>query len=41
VIKTAGGAEDCLRFYALHDAESMIWVNDLVTNLKCHMSPTE
>jgi hypothetical protein len=25
----------------LHDAESMIWVNDLVTNLKCHMSPTE
>jgi hypothetical protein len=25
----------------LHDAESVIWVNDLVTNLKCHMSPTE
>ena len=41
VIKTAGGAEDCLRLDALHDAESMIWVNDLVTNLKCHMSPTE
>ena len=41
VVKTAGGAEDCLRFDALHDAESVIWVNDLVTNLKCHMSPTE
>ena len=41
VIKAAGGAEDCFGFDALHDAESMIWVNDLVTNLKCHMSPTE
>jgi hypothetical protein len=41
MVEAAGGAEDCFGFDALHDAEPMIWVNDLVTNLKCHMSPTE
>ena len=35
------GTEDGLGFDALNDAESVIWVNDLVTNLECHMSPTE
>jgi hypothetical protein len=41
MIKAAGGAEDGFGFDALNDAEPMIWVNDLVTNLECHMSPTE
>jgi hypothetical protein len=39
MIKTAGGTEDCLCFDALNYAESVIWVNDLVTNLECHTSP--
>ncbi len=41
VIEPAGGAEDGFRFDALNDAESMVWVNDLVTDLECHISPTE
>jgi hypothetical protein len=28
-------------FRCLNDAESVVWVNDLVTDLECHMSPTE
>jgi hypothetical protein len=40
MIEPAGGAEDCLGLDALNDAESVIWVDDLVTNLKCHISPT-
>jgi hypothetical protein len=40
MVEAAGGAEDCFGFDALNDAESVIWVNDLVTNLECHMSPT-
>ena len=40
VIKTAGCTENCFGFDALNDAESVIWVNDLVTNLECHTSPT-
>jgi hypothetical protein len=40
MIEAAGGAEDCFRFDALDDTESVVWVNDLVTNLECHMSPT-
>jgi hypothetical protein len=39
MIEAAGGAEDCFGFDALNDAESVIWVNDLVTNLECHISP--
>jgi hypothetical protein len=39
MIKTAGCTEDCLCFDALNYAESVIWVNDLVTNLECHTSP--
>ena len=39
VVKTAGGSEDCFGFDALNDAESVVRVNDLVTDLKCHMSP--
>jgi hypothetical protein len=41
MVEAAGGAEDCFCLDALNYAESVIWVNDLVTNLKCHMSPTE
>jgi hypothetical protein len=41
MVEAAGGAEDGLGFDALNDAEPVIWVNDLVTNLECHMSPTE
>ncbi len=41
MIEPAGGAEDGFGFDALNDAESVVWVNDLVTNLECHMSPTE
>jgi len=40
MVEAAGGAEDGFGFDALNDAESVIWVNDLVTNLKCHMSPS-
>src|SRR5260221_10647510 len=39
MIETAGCAEDCLGFDALNYAESVVWVNDLVTDLKCHTSP--
>ena len=41
MIEPAGGAQDGFGFDALNDAESVIWVNDLVTNLECHMSPTD
>ena len=40
MIKTARCAENCFRLDALNDAKPMIWVNDLVTNLECHASPT-
>ena len=40
MIKTAGRAEDSFGFDALNDAESVIWVNDLVADLECHASPT-
>src|SRR5260221_2247674 len=39
MIETAGCAEDCLGFDALNYAEAVVWVNDLVTDLKCHTSP--
>ena len=39
VIEAAGGAKNGFSFDALNDAESVIWVNDLVTNLECHTSP--
>ena len=39
VVKPAGCSENCLGFDALYYAESVIWVNDLVTNLECHTSP--
>jgi hypothetical protein len=41
MVEPAGGAEDGFGFDALNDAESVVWVNDLVTNLECHVSPTE
>src|SRR5262245_57078517 len=40
VVEPAGRAEDCFGFDALYYAESVIWVNDLVTNRECHTSPT-
>jgi hypothetical protein len=40
MVEAARGPEDGFGFYSLNDAESMVWVNDLVTNLECHMSPT-
>src|SRR5262245_54503872 len=39
VIETAGRSENSFRFDALHNAETVIRVNDLVTNLECHTSP--
>src|SRR5438309_4766551 len=39
MIKTAGRPENGFGLDALNNAESMVWVNDLVTNLECHMSP--
>jgi hypothetical protein len=41
VVEAAGGAEYGFGFDALNDAESVVRVNDLVTDLKCHVSPTE
>jgi hypothetical protein len=40
MVEAACGTEDGFGFDALNDAESVVWVNDLVTNLECHMSPT-
>jgi hypothetical protein len=40
VIKAAGGSENRLVFNPLYDAETMIRVNDLVADLKCHGSPS-
>src|SRR3954453_19750993 len=40
MVETARGTEDGFGFYSLNNSESMVWVNDLVTNLECHMSPT-
>ena len=40
MVKTASCPENRFGFDALNDAEAMIWVNDLVTNLECHASPT-
>jgi hypothetical protein len=40
MVEAAGCTEDGLGFDALYYAESVIWVNDLVTNLECHTSPT-
>src|SRR5204863_7841608 len=39
MIKTARRAENGLVFDPLDDAETMIRVNDLVSDLKCHESP--
>src|SRR6185503_11356400 len=36
VIKAAGGAEDGLLFDPSYDAEPLVGVNDLVSDLKCH-----
>src|SRR5215203_7492862 len=41
VVKTAGRPQNCFGFDALNDAESVVWVNDLVTDLKCHVSPAK
>jgi len=41
MIETAGCTEDGFGFDALDDAESVVWVNDLVTDFECHVSPTE
>jgi hypothetical protein len=40
MVEATRGTENGFGFYALNDAETMVWVNDLVTNLECHMSPT-
>jgi hypothetical protein len=39
VIKAARRPKNGFGFDALNNAESVIWVNDLVTNLECHTSP--
>jgi hypothetical protein len=39
MIETASCSQDGFGFDALNDAESVVWVNDLVTDLECHMSP--
>src|SRR4029453_8352544 len=39
VVEPACRSENGFCFDALHNAETVIWVNDLVTNLKCHTSP--
>jgi hypothetical protein len=39
VIEAAGGTENRLFLDAFNDTETMVWVNDLVTDLKCHISP--
>ena len=39
MIETAGGTEDGFFFNALDDPETMVRVDDLVTDLKCHGSP--
>ncbi len=41
MVKTAGRPQNCFGFDALNDAESVVWVNDLVTDLKCHVSPAK
>ena len=38
-IEPAGGAEDGFFFDTFDDAETVIRVNDLVTDLECHVSP--
>ena len=40
MIEAASSAEDGFGCDALNYAESVIRVNDLVTNLECHTSPT-
>src|SRR5262249_11162815 len=39
LIKAAGGTHDRLGFDALDYAQAMIRVDDLVANLKCHVTP--
>ena len=39
MVETAGGAENGFVFDPLDDAETMIRVNDLVADFKCHGSP--
>jgi hypothetical protein len=39
--EAAGGTENCFLFDPFNDAESMIRVDDLVTELECHVSPVE
>jgi hypothetical protein len=31
--------ENGFLFHPLHDAEPMVWVDDLVADLECHVSP--
>src|ERR1044071_8423742 len=40
MIKAASCSQDGFGFDALNDAESVVWVNDLVTDLECHASLT-
>src|SRR5207253_389004 len=37
MIKTAGGAENCFFLDARYDAEPLVWVDDLVSDLECHV----
>jgi hypothetical protein len=39
--EAAGGAKNSLLFDTFNDAESMVRVDDLVTELECHVSPVE
>ena len=39
VVKPASGTQDGLVFNSFDDAETVVRVNNLVANLKCHVSP--
>ena len=39
VKETAGGAQNCFFFNAFDDTEPVVRVDDLVADLKCHVSP--
>jgi len=41
MVETASGTKNGLFFDALDDPKTMIRVNDLVTDFKCHVSPCQ
>src|SRR5262249_24875789 len=41
VIKTAGCTNNCFFLDPFDDAQTMVWVNDLVADFECHGSPCQ